>query len=257
MKRFALALVLLTGTLSAYAGWPVPEWGYSAPSGPAQWGNLPGSTACSMGADQSPIAIESGEVAGLRNAFSDNSLPLITPQWSDSSMTIVNNGHTLQVVYAPGSTIDFEDTQYELKQFHFHSPSEHMLNERQYPLEVHFVHQTPAGQLLVVGVFFKVGAANAALESIWANAPTTPETTVRAPQLINGLSFLPAGATYFTYGGSLTTPPCSEGVRWIVMKEPVEASPEQLRFLQKTMGFTNNRPVQPLDGRGISIGADN
>ena len=251
MKHFLAGLVLLSTSLSTYA-----DWGYSAPNGPAQWGNLPGYSLCSTGADQSPIAIESGEVAGIRNAFPDQSLQLLAPQWMDSQVEIVNNGHTIQMNYSAGSQIEFDAKDYELKQFHFHSPSEHLLNERQYPLEVHFVHRTASGDILVVGVFFQEGQANPQLSKLWKNAPVIPETTVQTAEVLNALDLLPVSKEYFTYTGSLTTPPCSEGVRWIVMKEPMEASIDQLQFLQRTLGFTNNRPAQPLDGRLISIAVE-
>ena len=250
MKRFVM-LAFMVAVGSAHA-----DWSYSAPNGPAQWGNMAGFATCSTGADQSPIAIESGEVAGLRNAFPDNSLAPLMPQWNASPLNLLNNGHTLQVNYAPGSEIEFETNAFELKQFHFHSPSEHLLNERQYPLEAHFVHQTANGGLLVVGVFFKQGADHPSLESIWKNAPQAG-SSVSLPITVNAADFLPNNSSYFTYAGSLTTPPCSEGVRWIVLKEPLEASAAQLRFLQQHMGFTNNRPAQPLDGRLISIGNEN
>lgn len=244
-----IAALALAVSFNTFAG-----WGYSAPIGPAQWGNLPGFATCATGAEQSPIAIESGEVAGIRNAFPDRSLETLNPQWNDTPVSVLNNGHTIQVSYMAGSTIAFDGTQYELKQFHFHSPSEHLLNERQYPLEAHFVHQTASGQLLVVGVFFKVGVENAELAKIWRSAPAHEGETQTSPELVSASQLWPGSGEYFTYGGSLTTPPCSEGVRWIVMKVPVEASAQQLSFLQKQMGFTNNRPAQPLDGRLISIG---
>jgi len=237
--------------LSVFAG---PEWGYNAPWGPSHWGNEVGYETCGTGAEQSPILIESGAIAGLRNTFPDNSLEPIRPNWSPAAIQVLNNGHTLQNVYAPGSTLEFETITYDLKQFHFHSPSEHLLDERQYPLEAHFVHATANGNLLVVGVFFKVGAENGELAKVWKNAPTTAGQTNTSPELVSAAELWPGTGEYYTYSGSLTTPPCSESVRWIVMKQPVEASPEQLRFLQQTMGGANNRPIQPLDGRLISTG---
>ncbi|MBY0517229.1 MAG: carbonic anhydrase family protein [Bacteriovoracaceae bacterium] len=227
------------------------EWGYSAPMGPAQWGSVANFSVCSLGASQSPIAITSGEVAGLSNVTPDNSLPPLNPSWLESPMSMVNNGHTIQVNYQMGSGLDFEGNSYNLKQFHFHSPSEHTLNLKQYPLEMHLVHSGDKG-LLVVGIFFKEGAKNEELQKVWDKAPTQAGTSANYTDLISASHFMPASDEFFTYEGSLTTPPCTEGVRWVVMAQPIEASREQLQFLQKTMGFTNNRPLQSLDGRVIN-----
>lgn len=244
-----MALFILSWLFVSSTHAQVSQWDYSAPRGPAQWGHMPGYETCSLGADQSPIAIESGEVAGLSNVTSDNSMAALQPAWQSSVVDLINTGHTLQVAYPAGSGLEFNGQSYELKQFHFHSPSEHILNERQYPLEVHFVHSSPKG-LMVVGVFFKVGAENATLKKIWEKAPSTPGQA-QAALTLNALAFLPSSPEFFTYQGSLTTPPCSENVRWVVMAQPVEASASQLQFMQKLLGTTNNRPVQALDGREI------
>lgn len=246
MKHLAIAAFTLF-SLTALA----QEWSYSAPNGPAQWGRI-GFDLCAAGADQSPIAIESGRIAGLSNVTPDGSLTPLSPAWLESTAQVVNNGHTIQVVVPAGSRVEFEGTSFDLKQFHFHSPSEHMLDERQYPLEAHFVHQSASG-LLVVGVFFTEGEENATLRKIWGSAPASV-STVSLPDTLNALALLPTSPEFFTYSGSLTTPPCTENVRWIVMRRPLEASAEQLRFLQKLLGFSNNRPTQPLDGRLINVG---
>lgn len=250
MKTKLIAALALTSLpFLAFA----QSWSYSAPTGPAQWGSLPGAQTCQTGADQSPIAIETGVMAGLTNVVFDSYLPALDLQWASSSFNVLNNGHTVEMIYDAGSTATVEGASYALKQFHFHSPSEHMLDGRLYPLEAHFVHASASGAISVIGVFFKEGAANPALEPIWKNAPIAP---VEVATNIAGLSvdardLLPADMNYFTYGGSLTTPPCSEGVRWFVMAKPIEASAAQLRFLRARLGFSNNRPIQELDGRTI------
>lgn len=247
MKHVAFFALIFSA--SAFA-----DWSYHAPTGPAQWGQLPGFSTCASGFEQSPVAIETGEIADFRNAFPDGALEPLTPQWSETPVTVLNNGRTIQAQCAAGSALEFDGARYELKQFHFHSPSEHSLNERQYPLEAHFVHQTSQGQLLVVGVFFRVGAENAELAKVWRSAPARAGQTQTSPELVSAARLWPGSGEYFTYAGSLTTPPCSEGVRWIVMRSPVEASAEQVSFLRKLLGFTNNRPLQGLEGRMISIG---
>lgn len=247
-----LTLALATSTMAFAQTTPNPsEWNYNVPNGPYQWGSKPGYSTCSVGADQSPIDIEDGDNAGLMNVTPDASLEPLDLQWSASKFSEVYNGHTLQMNYDAGSKISLSGSDYDLKQFHFHSPSEHILNGRNYPLEMHFVHQNASG-ITVVGVFFTQGAANPSLQTIWDNAPKTVSTNTVAGLMINANDFLPKDLKYFAYKGSLTTPPCTEGVNWMVIKEPIEASAEQLRFLQKRLGGPNNRPIQPLDERSIS-----
>ena len=253
MKAYRLLPIALLITTSVFAQ-TAPQWSYSQPEGPNQWGSLPGYSTCQAGAEQSPLDIESGMNAGILNVSVDSSLESLMPRWNSSAFNIVNNGHTVQVNYDAGSSIDFEGNNFNLKQFHFHSPSEHILNGRQYPLETHFVHQAAGGNLLVIGIFFKPGAFNAELEKVWKSAPAKEQSVSVKGVTIDVNAFLPTDMNYYNYRGSLTTPPCSEGVNWIVLKNPIEASAEQLQFLQKHMGGPNNRPIQPQDGRMIGTG---
>jgi carbonic anhydrase len=228
-----------------------PHWEYGAPDGPFQWGSMAGYSLCGAGAYQSPIDIESGENGPLSNVTKDTSLEALDLTWGISKFTENFNGHTVQMNYDSGSTLNFEGKSYELKQFHFHSPSEHIQDGRQYPLEMHFVHQSANGTT-VVGVFFKEGASNPTLQKIWDNSPKDV-SVLTVPNLeLNAMDFLPTQLQYYNYTGSLTTPPCTEGVNWIVLKKPIEATADQLRFLQKKLGGPNNRPIEPLDGRNIS-----
>ena len=237
-------LIVLTVSTSAFA--QTAEWSYSFPSGPAQWGTLPGFSSCALGAGQSPVAIETGESAGITNVRADQNLPAIRPDIEDGSERAAFNGHTIQANLS-GSLFRFSGTDYSAAQFHFHSPSEHLLNERQYPLEAHFVHRSADGRLLVLGVFFEEGHTNAALEETWKSMEEKKGSEVRIPVM----DFFPRDLSYVTYQGSLTTPPCSEGVTWIVLRTPVEADRSQLSFLQKITGGPNNRPVQSLNSRSL------
>jgi carbonic anhydrase len=248
MKRLVLFVLVTTSSFSF-----AQSWGYQNPNGPSQWGTLsPAFLSCQQGVDQSPIDIESGANAGLSNVTPDTALEALAPEWLNSQFNVMNNGHTVEMLYDAGSLLSFEGRDYQLKQFHFHSPSEHIVDGREFPLEAHFVHQSAAGTV-VIGVLFAEGSENQALKSIWLNAPHT-ETTVNVPNLvINANDFLPSDLNYYHYTGSLTTPPCTEGVKWIVLKTPIHASRAQLQFLQKQLGGPNNRPLQPLDGRMIGL----
>lgn len=248
-KSFAIALSLGVSTFAGAQTLP-SHWNYGAPEGPFQWGSMPGYGLCSTGLDQSPVDIESGKNSGIINTTPDTSLESLSLSWGISKFTENYNGHTLQMNYDSGSAMTFEGKNYELKQFHFHSPSEHILDGRQYPLEMHFVHQSENGTT-VVGVFFKEGQANQTLQTIWDNNPQQEGAIVVPGLSMNAMDFLPKDLSYYHYTGSLTTPPCTEGVNWIVLKEPIEASSEQLRFLQKRLKGPNSRPIQPQDGRLI------
>lgn len=225
---FAVMAIVSTGVFAQ------EEWSYSFPSGPNQWAGT-----CAAGAAQSPIAIENGDIQEFKNTTYDSELKDLKLSWTSTNTKPFYNGHTVQVPYAAGSETEFQGEVFPLAQFHFHSPSEHTLNEKFYPLEIHFVHQTKEGKILVVGIFVEEGKFNAALSDVWDARD------------ISGQNLLPTDLKYFHYKGSLTTPPCTEGVTWIVLKEPIEASREQLIVLQKITGGPNNRPLQPLNRRVI------
>lgn len=251
MSYKVFALVLTLGISSFTSAQSVPSrWNYGAPDGPFQWGSMPGYALCGTGIDQSPVDIESGKNAGIINTTPDTALESLNLNWTASKFIENYNGHTLQMNYDQGSSISFEGKSFDLKQFHFHSPSEHILDGRQYPLEMHFVHQSENGTT-VVGVFFKEGAFNQTLQNIWDNNPKEEGVIVVPGLSMNAMDFLPKDLSYYHYTGSLTTPPCTEGVNWIVLKQPIEASSDQLRFLQKRLSGPNNRPIQPQDGRMI------
>jgi carbonic anhydrase len=171
--------------------------------------------------------------------------------YSAVPLNIIDDGHTIQVNYAAGSTLQVGDKTYTLKQFHFHHPSEEQVNGKGYDMEAHLVHADDNGHLAVVAVLLKSGASNAFLASIWKNFPAEKEKSIEnASVSVNAADLLPSDHAYYTFLGSLTTPPCSEGVTWYVLKTPAELSSEQVAAFAKVYPM-NARPVQPLNGREL------
>ncbi len=222
----------------------VLHWAYSGTEGPDHWGELSDDFAvCATGHAQSPVDLSGEEAADL---------PDIIFNYQPSALNILNNGHTIQVNYEPGSTIDLNGTTYELKQFHFHVHSEHTIDGMAYPLEMHLVHQNAEGQLAVVGVMAEAGAVNDPLAAVWENMPTAADETVHVDTMINAADLLPTDITYYGYSGSLTTPPCSEGVKWHVLTTPIQLSTTQLDTMA-TLLHNNFRPVQDLYARDVTV----
>ncbi|MBK5960096.1 carbonate dehydratase [Rhodoplanes elegans] len=229
-----------------------PHWGYEGAGGPSHWGDLDAaSKVCSVGAQQSPIDVDHTIRAELS--------PLDI-QWGRDVAAIVNNGHTIQVNVAPGSILTLDGKPYKLLQYHFHRPSEHTVGGKSFPMEVHFVHQNDAGGLAVVGVLMAEGAANSAFSHVVAGMPqhegppvpvsgSWPWKTATAPGM-DPNAFLPKGRSYYRYTGSLTTPPCSETVEWLLMAEPVEVAAADVAAFAKLYAM-NARPVQNLNRRFI------
>lgn len=218
------------------------EWSYEGAHGPAEWGRLkPEFGACAGRSNQSPIDI---------SATIDAVLPPLRMSYAASGAEVVNNGHTVQVNFRPGSAVTIDGRGFELKQFHFHAPSENRVSGKSYPLEAHLVHADKDGNLAVVAVFFAEGTANSTLGAVWNRMPQAGAKN-ELPAPVSAAGLLPANRDYYRYNGSLTTPPCSEGVRWIVMKHAITASRAQIEQFQKTLGFANNRPVQPTFARPV------
>lgn len=247
MKRFMLYVlglsIALCGSYVAYAGGKA-HWGYTGNTGPAHWGKLSEKfIACSTGRNQSPINLTGMVQADLAD---------IKFNYRRVTLKILNNGHTIEAKYAKGSRISVDRHTYELLQFHFHSPSENHINGRSFPLEAHLVHADKKGNLAVVAVMFVEGKSNPFIDTLWKHMPAKAGTENSVPNIrINVMDLLPANKAYYRYNGSLTTPPCSEGVRWMVMKNPVEISRAQGKKFHSTMRVDNNRPVQPLNARLI------
>ena len=178
-------------------------------------------------------------------------VPELKFDYKSVPLNIIDNGHTIQVNYVPGSTVSVGDKTYTLKQFHFHHPSEEHVNGNAYDLVAHLVHADAAGQLLVVAILFKRGQANPTIDQIWKNIPSEKEKAIDVPgSILNVRNLLPSSLGYYTFAGSLTTPPCSEGVTWYVLKTPVSLSPDQLASFARLYP-DNARPIQPANGREI------
>ncbi len=224
------------------------KWGYGTDNGPEVWGQLsPDYFLCSEGKSQSPINIENA---------SRVKLPEIGFNYRPSSLKILNNGLTIEVQYDEGSWIEIEDTKYMLQQFHFHSPSEHTLAESLFDLEMHLVHKSKEGTIAVIGAMIRKGQNNEAFNPVWLNLPTNAGETRNVPdELINVDDMLPISRFSYRYDGSLTTPPCSEGVKWIVLTTPIEISETQIKVFRSII-HNNNRPVQPINGRKLLVDAD-
>lgn len=220
-----------------------PHWGYEGEHGPEHWGGMSKDfEACSHGKQQSPIDISLAVEEDLGD---------ITFNYKPGKLNILNNGHTIQANYDEGSSITLNGAEYSLLQFHFHGPSEHTVGGKSFDIEAHFVHKNKDGKLAVVGVLIEEGKENAAYAPVSKNLPKKAGKveTIKGAS-INAQELLPQGKTYYTYPGSLTTPPCSEAVTWLVLKEPIQMSKAQIDALKKVMG-KNNRPVQPLHEREV------
>jgi len=237
MKKSLLvgALLLCPAVFAA-----TPHWEYSGEAGPAQWAKLTPEYGQCAGSNQSPVDLD-----GLVDA----QLAPLQFHYQPGGQTIVNNGHTVQVNYAPGSTLMLDGMNFELKQFHFHAPSENLIKGQSYPLEGHLVHVNAVGELAVVAVMFEAGNANPALAQAWQHLPAKADESQPLDASLSAEQLLPAQRDYYRFSGSLTTPPCSEGVRWLVMKQPVTVSQAQIDAFKAVMHHPNNRPVQPLHGR--------
>jgi carbonic anhydrase len=214
---------------------------------------------CASGKNQSPIDLKGfveADMKPLKLDYKAGSATIHnhghTVQISQSgSADILNNGHTVQINYAPGSTLSLDGIPFELKQFHFHSPSENKINGKQFPLESHLVHGDKDGNLAVVAVMFEEGAGNTLLGKLWEKMPNKAGDKSQLPTGLSVSQLLPKERDYYRFNGSLTTPPCSEGVRWFVMKKPATASKAQIEQFSKAVGFTNNRPIQATNARAI------
>lgn len=253
------AVVIAIGAIVVLSIWPLSSghgngghgddghaapvhWSYEGPDGPENWGTLSADyAACSHGRMQSPIDIADGFAA---------TPPTLVFDYKPSPLRIVNNGHTVQVNYAPGSTLTVEGDVFRLLQFHFHAPSEHAIRGTRSPMEVHFVHQNDAGTLAVVGVMMQVGGRSDPFAAVFANMPAVagPETTV-SDVMVDAAAMLPPDAgAYYHYKGSLTTPPCSEGVHWFVLANAVQVSADQIGAFEP-ISAPNARPLQGLNNR--------
>jgi carbonic anhydrase len=220
-----------------------PHWSYDGANGPQHWGSLDAAfSACSDGRNQSPINLTrmiKGELTPIKFAY------------KPGGTEILHNGHTIQVNYAPGSSITVDGVAFELKQFHFHAPSENTIQGHSYPLEGHFVHADAKGNLAVIAVMYMVEKPLPELDKAWKHMPAIAGETRALPAAVSASALLPAERGYYRFTGSLTTPPCSEGVRWLVMNTYKEISAAQVDAFTRVMHHPNNRPIQPLNARTV------
>lgn len=219
------------------------HWGYDGHEGPEYWGELSTNfSACKSGKNQSPIDI---------SHTVESNLPPLTWNYTAGGGEVINNGHAIQVNYKPGSTVTIDDKQYEVKQFHFHHPSENTINGKSFPLEAHIVNQSADGELAVVAVMFEIGEENEAIQSIWKQLPEKVGATNQLDHLISADDLLPKDRDYYRFNGSLTTPPCSEGVKWIVMKNYKTITKAEVKQFEETLKHPNNRPIQNVNAREV------
>ncbi len=245
VARVAIVIVLASRVAVAQKAEAGHAWSYQGQQGPMHWGDLRAEYAvCKTGKHQSPIDIRGAKAADL---------PPIEFSYAPTAFRIIDNGHSVQVNLVTGGFITVAGRRYDLVQFHFHHPSEEKIQGRGFPMVAHLVHEDADGKLAVVAVLLKTGKANPFIEALWKDLPAdvgqehaVPGATVDVRQL------LPVDRSYYTFTGSLTTPPCSEDVTWLVLKHPVEISkPEEAAFAAKYAH--NARPVQPLNGRVVQV----
>ncbi|WP_120994987.1 carbonic anhydrase [Stutzerimonas urumqiensis] len=239
MNNKALCLVAVLGSSGAFAATPGVHWTYAGDEGPENWARLTPEFAACAGKNQSPINLE-----GMLEA----DLEPLNLSYNTLASQLANTGHVIQAAYEPGSYLTLDGRRFELIQFHFHVPSENHVQGRSFPLEGHLVHADPDGRLAVVAVMFEEGRDSAALAPLVAALPDPGKTKPITPA-VDATALLPEGLEYYRFNGSLTTPPCTEGVRWLVLKEPVSASAGQIEALRAAIGHPNNRPLQPLNAR--------
>lgn len=244
MNRLLHSVTFLTlGMLSA--GATANEWSYEGASAPEHWGELsPDYFMCSKGMNQSPVDI---------TAVMKTRLTPLKPRYSQSPASLSHEGFTVMANFAASSknSVKIDGELFILQQLHFHAPSENTLAGKHFPLEMHLVHRNAKNETAVLAVMFDTGKPNPELQKLWHEMPREADETVALAQDVDISRLLPARNGYYRFSGSLTTPPCTEGVRWLVMKAPLSLSAEQLETLTRVLPHENNRPVQPRHGRLI------
>ena len=219
------------------------EWGYEGDTGPKHWGDLsPDYILAKQGKLQSPIDISKSI---------EKELPDIVFNYRPVKINLVYNGHTIEEEEGGIHVLVNEDL-FELKQFHFHAPSEHTINGKHADMEMHLVHKAKDGTVAVVAVMIEQGAENRSFTSIWENLPTPVKREVQVARTVDATDLLPRNHTYYRYRGSFTTPPCTEGVTWFVLTVPIELSPGQINKFKSIIN-NNNRPTQHLNERKIYL----
>ncbi|KQQ33709.1 carbonate dehydratase [Duganella sp. Leaf126] len=235
-------------TKAAAAAVPPPPkvysnvWSYEGETGPANWARInPAWAKCGSGNRQSPIDIRDGMRVDLEQINFD---------YHPSSFNVTDSGKTVQVMVGRGNFLSVGNRMYELVQFHFHRPSEERINGKGYEMVVHLVHKDGEGRIAMLALLLERGRAQPAIQQVWNNLPLEKMETMAPAETLDPMDLLPARREYYTFMGSMTTPPCEENVLWLVMKEPVQASPAQMAFFSRLYPY-NARPVQPGSGRII------
>jgi carbonic anhydrase len=245
MKKY---LVCVCSALFIFAGSAIAgsqgHWGYSGDGGPEKWGELSKEyKLCGSGKNQSPVNL---------TEMIDARMKPIKFNYNAVQLDAVNNGHTIKVNYAEGSAIEVDGKTFKLLQFHFHTPSENHINGKSYPMEAHLVHADEDGNLAVVAVMFVKGRENSVVSAIWDQMPSEAGKKIANPDVTIDINdMLPRKRDYYRFNGSLTTPPCTEGVRWFVLKTAMFASAEQFDKFHTVMHGDTNRPIQPHNARAI------
>jgi carbonic anhydrase len=235
--------LFLAAACAAHEHSPGHSWDYGESQGPNHWGELkPEFALCQNGHHQSPIDIRNPRKADL---------PPIQFDYKPSPLHIIDNGHTVMINYGPGSSISIGEEKYALKQFHFHRPSEEKINGEGYEMVVHLVHANQAGKLAVVAVLLQRGEDNPLVRELWKDLPKKKEKEEDLDSVqIEVAGLLPTDRGYYTFQGSLTTPPCSEDVRWFVLKHPVTVSAAEIEQFSQLYRH-DARPTQPLYDRVV------
>ena len=265
LQRILLAMTLIVMSVTAWAANDAAvktPWGYEGDKGPAHWASLdPAFALCGNGKFQSPINISNKVVNGTDKLiihYRPAEMVILDNGTTDlligDTQTIINDGHGVQLNFSlvSNETIRFNNINYRLVQFHIHTPSENKIDGYTFPLEIHFVHQSAHGEVAVISVFATRGKDNPDLQKIIQHLPQEEGEELAIPgEHINPMNLIPEKQNFYTFEGSLTTPPCSEGLQWIVMNETITASPQQIRKLKQAANGSNARPVQPLNNRPI------
>lgn len=238
----AAAVAAAAAAIQAAAPKRGTAWSYEGELGPANWSKInDGWAKCGTGNRQSPIDLRDGIKVNLEQIAFD---------YHPSSFTEVNNGHTIQVEVGSGNFITVGNQTYELQQFHFHRPSEERINGKGTEMVMHMVHKSAEGKFAIVAVLLERGQQHGLMQTIWDNLPLEKNEVVSPSIVIDPMDALPEKREYFTYMGSLTEPPCTEGVLWMVFKQPRQASPSQMALFSRLYPL-NARPLQSTAGRMI------
>jgi len=241
---FSISLMLISIS-SLQAAESDAQWSYQGDDGPEHWGELSEQyRMCREGQNQSPVDLVADFQVGL---------PELVFEYKGTPIRETNNGHTIMLTVSPGNYLKVPERNqsYQLLQGHFHSPSEHTVNGEHSAMEIHLVHSTEEGRLAVVGIMVEEGEENPMLNRIWSFMPEQVGGMTESPLTVFEAGVLPPTRNYFAYAGSLTTPPCSEGVKWVVLRDPLTASAEQIARFKERVGASTNRPVQSQNARVI------